>query len=209
MNWISGFTILLLVAGVIVGLSLAGTDLLNPIRSPAEADRIAAETRHLDAMNQLEEQLTAAETAAEIARIHHEMELEEAHYQAELARIAADQVQYERMLNIKANAYEGFMIVLIVVTGAAGLSLTFVGTKFSLARIQALTPAPLPIPKKQADAHPVHIHRHSPNGYDQMRIQARQRELLDRYIAIQRIRAACNYKNITPEEYNNLPRAGD
>ncbi len=42
MNWISGFALLLLVTGLVVGLCVAGTDLLNPVTSQAEAERISA-----------------------------------------------------------------------------------------------------------------------------------------------------------------------
>lgn len=209
MNWITGFTLVILVTGLIVGLSVAGTDLLNPTTSQAEAGRIATETRHLDVMNQLEEQLATAETEAEIARIHHEQELEEARYQAELARIAADQTHYEKMLNIKANVYQGFMNVLMVVTGTAGVMLIFVGARFALPRIQAHTPTLPPAPTKQPNDHLAHIRQHSPNGYEQERINARQRELLERAVTQRRVRAACDHKNITLEEYKNLPLAGD
>lgn len=209
MNWISGFALLLLVTGLLFGLCVAGIDLLNPTTRQAEADRIAAETRHLDVMNQLEERLAATETEAEIARIRHEMELEEARYQAELARIAADRAHYEKMLNIKANAYQGFMNVLMVVTGTAGMMLVFVGAKFTLAHIQAHTPTLLSAPTKRLNDHPAHIRQHSPNGYEQERINARQRELLELAIAQRRVRAACDHKNITLEEYNGLPLVGD
>lgn len=207
MNWISGFTILILVTGLIVGLCVAGADLLNPTTSQAETERIQAETRHLDAMNRFEEELAAAKTAQEVARIRQEMGIEEARYQAELARIAADQAQYERMLNIKANAYQGFMIVSLIISGAGGISLVVIGTKFFLARIPAegaaLSSAAATQPPRQI------VRRHSPNGYEQMRINARQRELLERTILLKRMNTICNQRDINPSDYNKLPLAGD
>ncbi len=207
MNWISGFALLLLVTGLVVGLCVAGTDLLNPVTSQAEAERISVETRHLDVMNQLEEQRVAAKTEAEIARIRHQMELEEARYQAELAHIAADQDHYERMLNIKAMASEGAIVVALILCGAGGISLIIVRTKLALARIPANSAAPSPAATKQPSRQTTR--RHSPNGYEQERINARQRELLELAITQRRVRAACNGKNMTPEEYRNLPLAGD
>jgi UPF0716 family protein affecting phage T7 exclusion len=207
MNWISGFTLLIVILGVIIGVGLVGTDLLNPVTSQAEAERMQAETRHMDAMNQLEEQLTAAETQAEIGKIRHEMELEDARYQAELARIAADQNYYEQVLAIKLSARQGFTIVLIVLSGVAGIAIILIGTKVALQRIHVpAAAAPSTANNIAPTAQP---RRHSPNGYEQMRIQARQRELLDRSITIRRMNAACKATNPSKEEYNKLPLAGD
>ena len=205
MNWISGFALLLLVTGLIVGLCVAGTDLLNPTTSQAEAERISVETRHLEVMNQLEEQRAAAKTEAEIARIRHEQGLEEARYQAELARIAADQAYYERMQAIKANAYEAFMIVLIIVASAGGVSLLVIVTKSVLARIPATVPAHSRMPARLSNQQPVY--RHSPNGYEMERINARQRELLEIAITQRRVRTACAAEKMNREEYNKLPLA--
>lgn len=208
MNWISGFALLLLVAGLVVGLCVAGTDILNPTTSQAEAERITAETRHLDVMNQLEEQRAAAQTEQEVARIRHEMELEEARYQAELARIAADQAHYEKMLTIKANAIQGLMIVLIIASGAMAISVIVIVTKLALARIPVTETARPPAAAKQSGRQSAG-RRYSPNGYEQMRINARQRELLELAIIQRRVRATYNGKAMTPEEYKNLPLAGD
>ncbi|MEZ0397188.1 MAG: hypothetical protein ABWK53_12270 [Anaerolineales bacterium] len=208
MNWISGFALLLLVTGLVVGLCVAGTDLLNPTTSQAEAERITAETRHLDVMNQLEEQRAAAQTEQEVARIRHEMELEEARYQAELARIAADQAYYERMLNIQANATERLWTALIVVGGLGGVSLIVIGTKVALVRLPAPAPTqPAATAQQPDDEANRSSHRHSPNGYELERINARQRELLELAITQRRVRAACN-KRMTSDEYQNLPLAG-
>lgn len=204
---ISGILILL-IAGAIVGLCVAGTDLINPTTSQAEARRMDVETRHLETMHQLEEQRVAAKTEAEIARIRHQQELEEARYQAELARIAADQAHYKRMLVIQANIYKGAMTMLLIVAGSAMMMLIFIGTRFALVRIQPVSstlPATPPAAKRTAS--PAQPRQHSPNGYEQMRIQARQRELLDRYITLQRVHDACNPKGMSRKEYDKLPLA--
>jgi hypothetical protein len=208
MNWITGFALLLILVGAVVGLSLAAPDILNPNTSVAEAKRIEAETRHLDAMNQLEEQLAAAKTEAEIATIRHDMALEEARYQAELARIAADQAYYQESLRIKLDAQQMFLTVLVIWSGMAGVVILLIGTRFVLVRIQP--PAPVASPKQPIrQVSPARRTHHSPNGYEQMRIQARQRELLERQIMLQRMKNACNPSKTTKEDYQKLPLAGD
>ncbi len=198
--------IILLIAGAMIGLFTSGPDLLNPVTSQAEAERMRAETRHLDAMNQFEEQLTAAKAKAEIDRIHHEMDLEEARYQAELARIAADQAHYERMLEIKANLYEAFMTLLVILAGALGTMLILIGTKVALQRIHVPAAAALSTANHIAPA--AHPRRHSPNGYEQMRIQARQRELFERAIMLRHQDAAApSISKMTSKQYHDLPLA--
>jgi len=206
MNWITGFALLLILVGAVVGLSLAAPDILNPNTSQAKVEQMRAETRHIDAMNQLEEQLAAAKTEAEIAAIRHDMELEEARYQAELARIAADQAYYQESLRIKLGAQQMFLTVLVILSGTAGVAILLIGTRFALVRIQP--PAPVASPKQPLRQVPSAARsHHSPNGYEQMRIQARQRELLERQIMLQRMKNACNPPQTS--DYHNLPLAGD
>lgn len=197
MRWIVGFTLLVFMMGGMAAFGWANTDLLNPITSKAEAARINAQTRHEDVMNKLAEQRAAAKTEAEIARIRHEMELEEARYQTELERIAADQAHYEKMLLITENAFQAFTIVLVVGIGAAIVASIFVGTKFALSRITV----PVPTPANQP------VYRYSPDGYKQARINARQRELLERAILLRLARNASQTEQA--DEYQNLPLAGD
>jgi|GEM_PF-3119104 len=226
--------IILLIAGAAIGLFASQTDLVNPHTSQAKAGQIEAETRHLDAMNQLEEQLAAAKTEAEIAKIRHDMGLEEARYQDELARIAADQAYYQESLRIKLDAQQMFLNVLLILSGTAGVAIILIGTRFVLVRINVLLilsgtagvaiiligtrfvlvriqpPAPVASPKQPLRQVPSAARsHHSPNGYEQMRIQARQREILDRQIMLQRMNSACNPSRTTKEDYHNLPLAGD
>ncbi|MGQ9832823.1 MAG: hypothetical protein ACUVRJ_03335 [Candidatus Villigracilaceae bacterium] len=204
--------IILLIAGTAIGLLAANTDLLNPVTSQAEAERTQAETRHLDMMNRLEEELSAAKTQAEIARIQHQQELEEARHQAELARIAADQNYYQQMQTIKLSARQGFVNVMLVLSGAGGIALIFIGTRFILVNIKATLPVSRPTPiaaqpnaRRSAAAQ---SRRRSPNGYEPIRIQARQRELLERAIYLRLKNAADNgISNMTDEQYNRLPLA--
>lgn len=200
MRWIVGFVFLVFLMGGIAALGWANTDLLNPTTSQAEAERIAVETRHLDVMNRLEEQLAAAKTEAEIARICHEMELEEARYQAELKRIATDQAHHSKMLLITENAFQAFMIVLVFGAAATIMAIIFVGTKFALSRITVPVTLP-PVPANRP------TYRYSPNGYEQARINARQRELLERAIMLRLTRNASETEHTNA--YQDLPLAGD
>lgn len=200
--------IILLIAGAAIGLFASQTDLVNPHTSQARAEQMRAETRHRDAMNKFEEQLAAAKTEAEIATIRHDMALEEARYQAELAQIAADQAYYQESLRIKLDAQQMFLNVLLILSGTAGVAIILIGTRFVLVRIQP--PAPVASPKQPIrQVSPDHRTHHSPNGYERMRIQARQREILDRQIMLQRMNSACNPSRTTKEDYHNLPLAGD
>jgi hypothetical protein len=85
------FVIVLLVAGLIVGLSLAKTDLLNPWTSGALAERMAAETNHQEQMYKLEEQQKQAEYEAYLRQ---QKLLEQQQIQQ-----AADDLAYQQKMN--------------------------------------------------------------------------------------------------------------
>lgn len=228
LQWIPGFMLLAVLIGALATFGLAGTDLLNPVTSQAKAERINIETRHLDAMNRLEEQLAVAKTEQAIARIRHEMAMEETRYQAELARIAADQAYYARMLKIKADAFQGGIVLLFTIVGIGSVGVVIIGVKFALAHIPVQAGVPFSTTIKHSSAqldgyflnhHPQnikkrnnsHIHQavHSHNGYRQKRINARQCELLSIEIINRRLCAVCNVKNMPSEEYRRFPLAAD
>jgi hypothetical protein len=88
------------------------------------------------------------------------------------------------------------------------VAIIIIGTRFALVRIQP--PAPVVSPKQPTrQVSSAARLSHSPNGYKQMRIQARQRELLERQIMLQRMNSACNPSKMTKEDYQKLPLAGD
>lgn len=193
--------------GFLLGTNFKDATWLNRDIAVAKAERIKIENAHQQAAYELQEQLATAKNEAEVAKIRHDMELEEARYQTELARIAADQVHYERMLEIKANLYKGFMNMLMIITGIAGMMVIIVGTKAALLRVSVQPVTPVSNTKTITPT--MQPRRHSPNGYEQMRIQARQRELLERYIKAHSMNAIGNLINKSKDSYNNLPRAGD
>jgi hypothetical protein len=59
--------VVLIIVGAVLGLALAGNDLLNPHRSAAEQRSMDVETAHKATLNQLKEQKIAAENELEIA----------------------------------------------------------------------------------------------------------------------------------------------
>jgi hypothetical protein len=83
--------IILLAAGLVVGLSLTGIDLLNPWTSSAQAERIASETDHQNQMYKLEEQRKQAEYEAYVRQ---QEILEE-----QQTRRAAAELAYQQQMN--------------------------------------------------------------------------------------------------------------
>lgn len=202
MNWITGFAALLLIVGVVGGVLLGG---LNPWTDPAEAQVIYNEAENQRKLVDLEYQKRAAQNEAEIAVI-------EAQNQAELDSIAAEQV-YQRDLHARQlEAYERRMIVLDGLLGLGGLAFISTGTAFVIIKIRATKPAvrakpaftrPAPIPA----ALPTPPRRRIPPVYEHMRNEARQRELLQRYINLQEAGSLLTPAAMTKERYNKLPRA--
>jgi len=104
-GWL-GLTIFLVICGLVIGLALVGSDLINPISSLAESKRYQAETQRLIEQNNLqvkqESERLEAQTRAEIERLEAEAahraqmyELETQRLKAELQR--ANQVHQEEM----------------------------------------------------------------------------------------------------------------
>lgn len=104
-GWL-GLAIFLVICGLIIGLALVGSDLINPISSLAESKRYQAETQRLVEHNNLqtkqESELLEAQTRAEIERLEAEAahrvqlyELETQRLEAELQR--ANQVHQEEI----------------------------------------------------------------------------------------------------------------
>lgn len=111
--------VILLVAGSIFGTAIAGADYLNPATSTAEANRIAAETNHQQAIFAQTERLTNVQTDAQIEAIQREQEI--AKQQAQLS------LTYEQQLNEKKlTAYESFMQILNSLLWVFGIAISSV-----------------------------------------------------------------------------------
>lgn len=188
--------IVLLVAGALAGLSAAGTDLLNPNTSRAEADRIRATTEHDSIMNGLEEQREQAKTEAEIATIQRQQAAEQKRFEEEMQYIEQHYAQ-------KLTAYESWVKVRNTLLLAFGISLSsslflFVGGKV-LVMVRTV-----PVPSQV-----VHQPAVAKQDRKQQILIARANERLFRTTALMetRLKAVSNPANITKGQRDNLPLA--
>jgi hypothetical protein len=131
------FVIVLLMAGLVVGLSLAGIDLLNPLTSNAEAERIASETNHQDQMYKLEEQRKQAEYEAYVRQ-------QEILEEQQTRRVAADLAYQQQMNAFKIQTATAFAklanIVFMLVSALVALGLASIPFSFAM-RLSRSVPA--------------------------------------------------------------------
>lgn len=100
-GWL-GLAVFLVICGLVIGLALIGSDLVNPISSWAESQRYQAETQQLAEREAVDieqhKQLREAETQAEILRLNGELAQQEQRHQAELQRLS-EEMQYEKQIH--------------------------------------------------------------------------------------------------------------
>lgn len=120
--------IVLLVAGLVVGLSVSGIDLLNPNTSAAEANLMTIEAAHKDALYKLEESKRAAQTDAELRQIQREQELLDARYEYEKQRLTQDLANRQRWTDAAINlaVFFGRAFGLAIVLVALGTIIAFI-----------------------------------------------------------------------------------
>lgn len=87
--------IVLLVAGLAVGLSVSGTDLVNPNRSLAESEAIRIDAAHQQAVYQLQEQSAQAKTEAEIQTVQRQQKLLDAQYERDIQELQKDSARQD------------------------------------------------------------------------------------------------------------------
>jgi len=173
--------VVLLVAGLIVGLSVSGVDLVNPYTSQAKAENIRARTAHEQVMNQLAEEVETIQSRAKIAEIEGQSQASQAYVEGLPARQLA--------------AYERRMRILEVVMAFGGICIIFIGTVFAVRNMP-----------KPANAQPPSPLAARPD-FTQQRANARQREILSRHIALHAPAATDPQVRMTREQYQNLPHA--
>ncbi|GIK11082.1 MAG TPA: hypothetical protein PKC99_10265 [Anaerolineales bacterium] len=205
--------IVLLVTGLITGIALAGTDLLNPITSRATANRIEVDTAHQKAMNELDERLATAQTDAEVRQIQREQQLLDAQYQHDIQALSQD-------LAHRDLAYKTWMNALTILTSALALIL-FAGAMIWLGA-RAWIYIQTNSRKEQTMAATPPVTKWIPNlpereAYDpwsnpeyrrQKITAARNREQDERTLAARMSRLP-KADQVSKAEYNNLPLAGD
>jgi TolA-binding protein len=152
-NWL-GPMMLLVICGLVVGLALVGSDLINPISSWAETQRYQSETQRIDEQNAVDvtqyEVLREAQTQAEIRRLNEEIAQQEQLYQAELQRLSEERQQQKRMneeeirqaQKMAALKLKLVNIATIIVASSVGVSLIILS--FGVTRRLWRKPTPSP-----------------------------------------------------------------
>jgi len=98
-GWL-GLAVFLVVCGLIIGLALVGSDLINPITRWAESRRYQTETQRITEESAVDiEQykiLQEAQTQIEIRRLNEQIAQQERLYQAEIQRLNAEILQTQQ-----------------------------------------------------------------------------------------------------------------
>lgn len=210
------FMVTALIAGTILGLTMAGIDLLNPHTAAAEADRIGVETAHQQAIYQLQERRETAKTEAEIREIERQQALLDAQYQHDI------QVLNQNL----AHREFGFKIWMAVVAmlGGAIAATVFVGSTIligsrALVYVRSSAPKEKPMTKHVP---PVETKVPVREAYDPLDVKAilyekrlneRLQELSPDYTDLDddeileaRMRAAVDPARMSSQNYSKRPR---
>ncbi len=202
--------VILLIAGSIFGIAVSGADFFNPATSNAEADRIAAETNHQQALFEQTERLTNVQTDAQIEAIQRDQKIAE--QQAQLS------LSYEQQLSEKKlTAYESFIQIRNTLLWALGIAISsaiFLATGLILgpkALVALSTKNVQQAPAKtniQVSTLPVDLWK-SDEFRKRMVKQAREKETALRQAKFnhQNIQPFYNPANISQDQLNKLPWA--
>lgn len=213
------FLITTMVAGLLMGLAFAGTDLFNPKTAAAAANRIDVDTQHQQAMYQLDEQLAAAKTEADIKEIERQQALLDAQYQHNIQVLNQDLAHQDL-------AFRTWMTVLTILAGAFALTFLlgttiWVGSK-AWVHVQSNPPEEVPMAKHIPPVEqgiPNLPDRESynpwtdPNYRRRMKTAAKNQERKEREEQMEaelmaaRIKYISDPTKISTEEYNQLPLA--
>lgn len=198
-NSISARVLLILIMiGILAGLAASSTDIFNPNTSRAEAERIRAEIEHQRIMNTLEEQKMKAQVEAEIAAIQRQQAEEQIRFESRMRylqqRYQLQLEAYQRLTKIR-----DLCILILVCAASLGMIVLVVARRATFAYQPQHQRVPVASLRPKRKASP---------AYGQMRIQARQRELFDRYIIQKRLAMVCNGHQPAKEtSYDKLPLA--
>ena len=186
--------IVLLFAGLIMGLTAAGTDLFNPITSEAEADRIRANTEHDAILNKLTEEREKAKTEAEIASIQRLQEAEQKRFEEEMNFIeqlhARKLIAYDRWVQVRDT-------LIIIFTVAISTSLFVLATAKAVLTLRATPVQATRLVTKEEIK----------ENWQKRRELARENERWFRTTTLleARMKAAKDYASLTKEQRDNLP----
>jgi hypothetical protein len=221
--------IVLLVAGLVVGLSVSGIDLLNPNTSAAEANLMSIEAAHKDALYKLEETKRTAQTDAELRQIQREQELLDAKYEHEKQRLTQDLTNRQRWTDAAINlaVFFGKASGLALVLAAMGAVIASIVKAIASARSAPAERHPAtpshampeiqivhPLPERQS-YEPLDWSQPNSESLQELhdrRLEERMREITqpketDR--ANPRMRAVSDPARMSSTEYHKRPLAGD
>jgi hypothetical protein len=102
-KWIFMIAILITLLSIFAGFNLKDATWLNSEIAKAEAKRIDIETKHQQAIYELQEQLARAQTEAEIQAIQREQNLLNAQYEHDMQILAQDVINKQRMADVIIN----------------------------------------------------------------------------------------------------------
>lgn len=218
-KWIFfGFVGIVLMA-ILLGADITDAKWFNPDIAAAEANRINTEAAHKQAVYELQEHLAQAQTEADIQAIQREQGLLDAEHQHNIQALAQDLAHREI-------AFKTWMTILTFVFGALSIAIVistilWVGSK-ALTNVRSIPantkPAQKFIPpiektiRPMLERKPSYDPLESPQRRYERRLAERQQELAAKKESnemIARMKAILNPAEMSKEDYNKLPLAGD
>lgn len=217
-KWIFFGFIIVIVMGILLGGNFKDATWLNPNIAKAQAERIEIDTAHEKAMNEFNERLTAAQTDAEIQQIQREQKLLDAQYIYNIQALNQDLVHqdiaFRTWMNVLTIAASAIAIALFVST------IIWIGSRAwvyiqsnsqkenAMAKKPPLTTKWIPnLPERES------YDPWSDPEYRRQQIAAardeEQKERDENKAIATRIRGISNAEQVSKNEYNNLPLAGD
>jgi len=206
-----------IVMAILLGANLKDAKWINPNIANAEAHRIQVESAHQQATYEVQERLAAAQTEAEIKEIQRQQALLDAQYQHDIQALNQDlahqDLAFRTRMTILTILASAFALLLFVVTVIWAGSRTWVYISNSRKENTMAKPTP-PVTKwiSNLPERQPYDPWADPEYRSQQIAAARDQERKDREenkTITARIRGISNIEQVSKNEYNNLPLAGD
>ncbi len=123
-KWFFFGFIIVITMGILLGGNIKEATWLNRDIAAAEAEKIQMEVAHQQKMNEMQEQLAAAETEADIQRIQREQQMLNAQHEHDMQLLALDIANRQRWNDVKINLVIFAGGALSIVTMLGGVILT-------------------------------------------------------------------------------------
>lgn len=203
--------------GILLGADITNATWLNPEIASAEAMRLEIKARHQEKTYQLQEQLTQAQTEADIRAIEREQALLDAEYQHDIQALQQD-------LEHRDIAFKTWMTILAFMGGALSLTIIIATTVWVVAIAKNAQPRPVhsqptspyipPVEKKivSVPEREPYDPWASPEYRQQKKIAAQQAERKEReelQALADRMKSFTEPMRMSSTEYHKRPLAGD